>query len=98
MNSETQILNNAHLVVVRDAVERRKANGMLENPPQLRVVVYDLETNTALVEPISFAAAKALAPEKFKAAAEKLRKARLAPGAVVDAPCKLAREVAKRLG
>lgn len=79
------VLNNGAFVVLFDPDETRDAGGKLLNPPQLFVLMYDIEYGVAMVERISFKAAKALAREKFEVAMAELAQARAVARDVAEA-------------
>jgi hypothetical protein len=76
MISSHEILGNGALVVVKSREERRGVNGILVNGPKLIALWYDIETDTARCERISFDAARVLAPEKVQVALDLLTEAR----------------------
>lgn len=67
-----------HLVCAAGDKEGRAPDGTLAEPPKLAVVWYDPEHQSLHLEPISWGAAKALAPESLSQIAEHNHRARLA--------------------
>lgn len=80
-----RVLNNGAFIVLFDPDETRDVRGKLLNPPQLLLLVYDVETLVATAERISFLAAKTLSREKFEAAMYELAEARRIAREVVAA-------------
>jgi hypothetical protein len=78
MTQSHDVLNDGHFVVIRDPSEDTDRGGFRRRaePPRLYLVWYDLRRDQAFSAPISWDAARALAPEKFEAAMVALRAAR----------------------
>lgn len=78
------VLNNGAFIVLFDPDETRGDDGKLLNPPQLFVLMYDVERDVATKERISFLAARALSREKFEMAMRELAEARRVARLVAD--------------
>lgn len=69
----TIVVEETPLLVVMHARERRRADGLLDNPPELFVVGVDQEKNVPCRYPISWGAARTLVPKEVDRLGEKLR-------------------------
>ena len=73
-----KLLQYDKLIAVIHDDERRLGNGLLGNPPELFVSVYNEEQDRYEVCPITWAAAETLAPRQVKCLAEELNLVRRA--------------------
>jgi hypothetical protein len=70
------VLHPGDLVAVAAPLEERQKDGRLANPPKLFVATYEQDIMRLALEPISWAAARALAPEQTRQLAIELTAAR----------------------